>query len=546
MGRKHRAKGAVTLWLAASLLSLVIFASVALDTARLVYQRQQLQSVADLAATEVGLQNPYYLDDRQKEAILDRLTARFSGKIDTLTIDYGTAKIINKMWVVDTGSTPDNGYPAAKVTVTKTVPQSLVAGGLFNSNSMTLYAEAAIQKAGTIRFGLGSRTLSTAEDAGFLNSIFNATLGTSLALDIASYNGLAKSSIELGRLLNVLAVDLGVGSSEEVLESNISLLDLLTTYLNVLSNDDDFPDGLNMIINELSMAETVPDIRLADILRLSESNTDGAALETSLNALTLIKSSIYASNNNHFVHVPTSSLDIPNITSLSFETNIISPPSFTIATLPVVEGHEPTATTSQVALQLSAEILTDSVLDPVLGVLDNPLLGLTLSIEPVSINVEVAKASATLTDVMRTSDGMTGIVTADSPLIGIQVAPLQIQVNLTVLGIPTTLGLEATVTIENTTQDPPAYSIVIPSKDATVIDNNPQFTTDVEVGLQTGVVDVSILNPLLSTLSTALDPIVSALLSDAVLPILDNLDIHVGGADLWVESIQSSSSGLIL
>lgn len=542
MGRKHRAKGAITLWLAASLLSLVIFASVALDTVRLVYQRQQLQSVADLAATEVGLQNPYYLDDRQKEAIHDRLTARFSGKVDTLTIDYGTAKIVNKMWVVDTGSTPDNGYPAAKVTVTKTVPQSLVAGGLFNSNSMTLYAQAAIQKAGTIRFGIGSRTIS----ANFLNDIFNATLGTSLALDIASYDGLAKSSIELGTLLNVLAVDLGVGSSEEVLESNISLLDLLKTYLNVLSNDDAFPDGLNIIINELSVAETVPDIRLADVLRLSESNTNGAALETSLNALTLIKSSIYASNNNHFVHVPILDLTVPNITNLSLKTKIISPPSFTIATIPVVEGHEPTATTSQVALQLSAEVLTGKVLDAVLGVLDNPLLGLTLNIEPVNINVEVSKASATLTDVIRTSNGMTGIVTADSPLIGIQVAPLQIQVDLNLLGFPTTLGLEATVTIENTTQDPPAYSIVIPSKDKTVIDNNPQFTTNVEVGLKIGSVDVSILNPLLSTLSTTLDPIVSALISDAVLPILDNLDIHVGGADLWVESIQSSSSGLIL
>ncbi|EKO3988904.1 hypothetical protein DX884_19290, partial [Vibrio fluvialis] len=44
--------GAVTLWLAAALLSLVIFTSVALDTARLAFQRQQLQSIADLAATE--------------------------------------------------------------------------------------------------------------------------------------------------------------------------------------------------------------------------------------------------------------------------------------------------------------------------------------------------------------------------------------------------------------------------------------------------------------------------------------------------------------
>ncbi|ELC0657037.1 hypothetical protein SD340_000328 [Vibrio fluvialis] len=49
-----------------------------------------------------------------------------------------------------------------------------------------------------------------------------------------------------------------------------------------------------------------------------------------------------------------------------------------------------------------------------------------------------------------------------------------------------------------------------------------------------------------SVLSLTLGNVLSGVLSGILLPTLDVLGVQVGGADMWVHSIQSSPSGLIL
>ncbi|HDM8047816.1 hypothetical protein KW516_05655 [Vibrio fluvialis] len=47
-------------------------------------------------------------------------------------------------------------------------------------------------------------------------------------------------------------------------------------------------------------------------------------------------------------------------------------------------------------------------------------------------------------------------------------------------------------------------------------------------------------------MTTALSSVLSGVLSGILLPTLDVLGVQVGGADMWVDAIQSSPSGLIL
>ncbi|ELE5027205.1 hypothetical protein RDG65_002510 [Vibrio fluvialis] len=49
-----------------------------------------------------------------------------------------------------------------------------------------------------------------------------------------------------------------------------------------------------------------------------------------------------------------------------------------------------------------------------------------------------------------------------------------------------------------------------------------------------------------SVLSLTLGNVLSGVLSGILLPTLDVLGVQVGGADMWVDAIQSSPSSLIL
>lgn len=543
---KRDQSGAVTLWLAAALLSLVIFTSVAIDTARLAFQRQQLQSIADLAASEIGLNNPYFIQSEGASNLATMLSDKYKDQVDSLTVQNGYATIQNKRWVIDTSTAAvANGYPASKVVVTKTVPQSMIAGGLFNDNEITLMAEAAVQKAGIISFGIGSKTLSSA-DSGILNGLLGGLLGTNLDLDVASYEGLANTSLKLGSVLDALALDLGLGSPQEVLETNISLLSVLETYLNVLDNGDQFPDGLNIIINQLALVESIPDIVLGDVFTLSENGTQGAALETSLSALDLIKTTIFAANKHHFVNIPALSLGVPGITDVTVKTQIIEPPQYTVATLPINEDSPPSVKNSQVELTLSASL---DLVDGITDALSIATLNLAnIEVSPLEINVTAAQAKATLTQLNLNRENPQAEFLIQDSLVSIEAKPISISIGLLLLP-PIVISINIDIS-DNRDLTPTLIALdQLPysSTAADSIQEDPSRAFSTEIDIDIDVLGLSLDTTTLSTfLTLSLSGVLTAILGETLAPALQALGVPLGGADLWVDSIQASSHGLIL
>lgn len=547
---KRDQSGAITLWLAAALLSLVIFTSVAIDTARLAFQRQQLQSIADLAASEIGLNNPYFIQSEGASNLTTMLSDKYKDQVDSLTVQNGYATIQNNRWVIDTSTAAvANGYPASKVVVTKTVPQSMIAGGLFNDNEITLMAEAAVQKAGIISFGIGSKTLNST-DRGILNGLLGGLLGTNLDLDVVNYDGLANTSLKLGSVLDALALDLGLGSPQEVLETNISLLSVLETYLNVLDNGDQFPDGLNLIINQLALVESIPDIVLGDVFTLSENGTQGAALETSLSALDLIKTTIFAANKDHFVNIPALSLDVPGITDATVKTQIIEPPQYTVATLPINEDSPPSVKNSQVELTLTASL---DLVDGIRDVLSFVPLGSNIDVSPLEINVTAAQAKATLVQLdLNREDPQAEFLIQDS-LVSIEAKPISISIGLLflppiVISIDIDISDNRDLTPTLIALDQLPYSST--ATDSIQEDPSRAFTTafDINIDAPLGLgTPLSIVTAALnSVLSPLLSNVLTAIVGEKLAPALQALGVPLGGADLWVDSIQASSHGLIL
>lgn len=544
MMKRYAQDGAITLWLAAALMSLVLFSAAALDLARLTFQRQQLQSVADMAAMKIMQNNPHFLAQQQKASMEAELLAEFQPEIDDIRIALGRARIVNNHWTIDTSETPEHGYSAAKVVVYKTVPQSMIAGGLFNNQTMTLTAEAATHKNGFLRFAMGSYLAQMSlqkpqenddeadGEAERLNKLFYILLGTDLDLTVASYQGLAQSTIRVGSVLTELALNLGLGSPQEVLETQISLRDILTTYLNVLSHEEADSEGLNQLLNKLALVQTVPNITLGNILTLSKTNTDGAALNTSLNALDLITSTIYASNAQHFVEMPKTGIEITDVSNITVKTNIISPPSYRLATLPVISGHEPEVKNAQVELELSADL--DLF----------PLLGLPI-VSPITMRVKTSEAKATLMEITTQQDHFSADFMVHSSLASVVVEPIIVDIRHLPL-----INLTATLEVEVINEDPEPHLVTlaftnhIDSASYSHITRDNTFDTHIDIRL--AGLGTALLPGVSETLSSVVGKALSTILSEIITPQLEVLGIYLGGADIWVESINTSSTGLIM
>ncbi|SJZ49472.1 Predicted membrane protein [Vibrio cincinnatiensis] len=550
MMKRYTQDGAITLWLAAALMSLVLFSAAALDLARLTFQRQQLQSVADMAAMKIMQNNPHFLALQQKASMEAELLAEFQPEIDDIRIALGRARIVNNHWTIDTSETPEHGYSAAKVVVYKTVPQSMIASGLFNNQTMTLTAEAATHKNGFLRFAMGSYLAQMSlqkpqenddeadGEAERLNKLFYILLGTDLGLTVASYQGLAQSTIRVGSVLTELALNLGLGSPQEVLETQISLRDILTTYLNVLSHEEADSEGLNQLLNKLALVQTVPNITLGDILTLSKTNTDGAALSTSLNALDLITSTIYASNAQHFVEIPEAEIDITGVSKITVKTNIISPPSYRLATLPVISGHEPEVKNAQVELELSADL---DLLDHLTAL--TSLVGLQVDASPITMRVKTSEAKATLMEITTQQDHFSADFMVHSSLASVVVEPIIVDIRLLSL-----INLTATLEVEVINEDPEPHLVTlaftnhIDSASYSHITRDNTFDTHIDIRLA----GFGTLPGVSETLSSVVGEALSTILSEIITPQLEVLGIYLGGADIWVESINTSSTGLIM
>lgn len=518
--RKQR--GALGLMMAMIMLVLVLFAALAIDMARLTYQQQALQSVADIAALEVSRSNPYYIDPDNSSGIESDLETKYQseGKVDTLTVEFGSAAIVDNYWTFsDTlPSTPsfDEDYSAAQVVVTKTVPKSMIAGGLFNGETVELTATAAIQKSGVVRFGIGTELLSIdTEQSALLNSIFSGVLGSSVNLNAASYQGLANTQIMLGSLVNEAAL----GSIDGVLNSNLELANL-SEFLNL-------DNGVGDLLNQVSAL----DVKVGDILGITPGR-ESAALATTLSALDIIRSAtIYAGNGESGISIPTVNAGILGLTSSTASLDIISAPKFKVALLPIKAGEEPSVETEQVNLVLTANLDILNLVSGFIKVID-PF--------PVVITAEGVQAKATLISSEYNNGDPYVVFNIERNLTSVQIQPIGIRLRL-LLGL---VNINITLNVDVTITDFEGNSIqqIVYLKDMpTQVDITGGYQFNTHIRLESGTLASHILNPLISILT----PLINSVLEEVLLPTLTNVGVGVGTTTLWVDAAGTTQYGII-
>lgn len=324
-----RQRGAIGLFGILTLLCGLLFTALAVDAGRLWMERRQLQSIADLAALEAAgtIGCAANLADVQAAA---QAAAVRNGYGDNLTqapnrVEIGKLKTVGGERQFIAGAAPE----AVHVVATESVPASMLLGGLIG-NRVRITAEATARaEPAQATFGAGSyllRVSATGKDANLLNLLLGGLLGSSLSLDVASYQGLANANVTLLQLLQVNAT---VGSVEELLNANLTIREVIDMTRGAVILHD---SGLSTVVGALDslLMNTVNalDLRLGDVLNVATPVTDAAA-NLDLNVLDLITATLMVANKNNAISLPLG-INIPGLVNLSADINIIQPPQIAV------------------------------------------------------------------------------------------------------------------------------------------------------------------------------------------------------------------------
>jgi len=527
---RQRQRGAIGLLGVVTLLLAVLFAALVVDSGRLWMQQRHLQTVADIASIQAARQLgcgavlANVVQAAQSAAVANGYTGNLANSPNIVDI-------VNVATVGGIRQFTTGGSEAVRVYATREVPSSLVAGGLFDG-TVVLNAQAVSRADPAIAaFSAGSFAASIdTEDSVLLDGIFSDILGSSVDLDLVSYQGIAATNITLNELLEASGQ---VGGLESLLSTSMTLSELASLMADAVNNSGTASADAKLGMQQLAAA-TVDNtsITLGDVLNVTTPDEEAAG-KVGVNALSLITTSALIANGSHALSVPLS-VSVPGITSITGQINVIEPPQLAIG--PAGSGGAICTTLRTAQVEAAVDVMVS-----ILGLAQIDL----------SLNAEVAQGTAGLGSVVN-SGGQTDVTINATP--GIANLSLKNTAGTGPAAITTLGGLHvADLTLDLPIQPAAAQALVF-NVDHPIVDNLPQTkTVSSPVGDslanalgQSGVVEVDplglggVLNAVLinTVVSTVVAPLLVQIGEAFLDPLLEMLGIQVGGMDVTLEGVQ--------
>jgi uncharacterized membrane protein len=527
---RQRQRGAIGLLGVVTLMLAVLFAALVVDSGRLWMQKRHLQTVADIASIQAarqlgcGVVLANVVQAAQSAAVANGYTGNLANSPNI--VDIVNVTTVGGIRQFSTG-----GSEAVRVYATREVPSSLVAGGLFDG-TVVLHAQAVSRADPAIAaFSAGSFAASIdTKDSVLLDGIFSDILGSSVDLDLVSYQGIAATNITLNELLEASGQ---VGGLESLLSTSMTLSELASLMADAVNNSGTASADAKLGMQQLADA-TVDNtsITLGDVLNVTTPDEEAAG-NVGVNALSLITTSALIANGSHALSVPLS-ISVPGITSITGQINVIEPPQLAIG--PAGSGGAICTTLRTAQVEAAVDVNVS-----ILGLAEIDL----------SLNAEVAQGTAGLGSVVN-SGGQTDVTINATP--GIASLSLQNTAGTGPAAITTLGGLHvADLTLDLPIQPAAAQALVF-NVDHPIADNLPQTrTVSSPVGDslanalgQSGVIEVDplglggVLNAVLinTVVSTVVSPLLVQIGEAFLDPLLEMLGIQVGGMDVTLEGIQ--------
>lgn len=381
----------------------------------------------------------------------------------------------------------------------------------------------------------------------------------SLGVSLVGYEGLAAATVTLGQLVEELS--LGAGSPNEVLDTDVTVADLLRASIAALDDEGSAADiALNELAADIDQTLTV---NLLDMMHV-ETGTVGQAAAMELNVLDLVQSSAQLVNGTNLLTLPATSVVVPGVADVTAGMTVIEAPQKSAYGPPGVR-----ATTSQVDLGLDTELTLD-LASTVLGFLSTLSLGtLNVTADPVvlPVDVDVAAAEAVLDSItcgdpanVDQTDTFSDVTTSTDVVnlaIGdgsgwVEVSRVRVKVTglLALVLADATLHVQvrATAALGGATDDTNTFNGPYESGPEHTAGGVVDFTDLAATGLEVRVVEsgyLGVLGTLTGDLSSEISGAVTPAaltaiggLDDAVVqPALDQLGVGLGNADTWVTQV---------
>jgi uncharacterized membrane protein len=506
--RRADERGAVLFLAAAGIVLAMIAAGLAIDLGRIAAEKRTNQKVADLAALDAVRSLP----GDPTGAARDSATRNGFNPADYLLAEAGT-------WQNGTFTPgPPGTADAVRVTVRSEVTDAFIPG----THSVMAVGIASAEKIAA--FSIGSKLAAVGLDNTITNRLLSGMLGGNI--NVLSYDGIATSSVELGRLQS----QLGFGSVDDLMNADLTMGQLLNATTTMLTSDG---VAAAAEVNQISATLTnTTTFRLGDMIDVATGAEDAAA-KTQLNVLQMITGGAILINGANFAAGCLNITNLPSVTVASVGNTgtsmcikVIEPPKIYIGP----EGGS--VSTSQVELTFNTNVSVNVGVPPLASVAVSGTL---------PVKIAAAGATGTLTDI-DCSGGNAGI-TVDvvaAPVPPASVTASNLTATATVLGIPASASFPATVasaSVSNSSETldfdyPSEFTPTAQSKSTTQQPMNVGTTVSSSGGnLTIGAISLP-LGTLTNAVTAAIAPLVTQLQAQAVLPAFRALGISVGAADV--------------
>jgi len=323
---------ALTLTMALGFMLLVV------DTGRLYLEQRKLQRIADVAALEAVSRNGDCLVPATTAPTYAQASATRNGynAADSMTLNTTCGTLQTGANNLRAFAVDASKKDAVRVIVTHTVPTSIAAGiyALMGPGPVALTTQltaTAVSAPATLpplaMLTIGSTALVVdANKSAALNLLLGQMLGGSLNLSVAGWQGLVDTQISLLGYLNQLALDVNVsaGNYTQLLNTNISLNQLLNTAITVLQAAGPTTSVAVSGLTGLKAAAGSTSIVLGQLLQL-QTGTVSSALNTNLQVFQLVEAFIQLANSQNaaIANIP---LNIPGLASGGVKVKVIQPP----------------------------------------------------------------------------------------------------------------------------------------------------------------------------------------------------------------------------
>lgn len=535
-----RQRGAIGMVGVITLMLAVLFTALAVDSGRLWMQKRHLQTIADIASIQAARQLGCGVTQSSLES-----AAQAAADANGFDSDQGYNPLLVEMVDVSTDTNgvrqyTTSGSEAVHVRVTRQVPASLVAGGLFDETVM-LSAEAVSRADPAIAaFSAGSFAARIdTENSVLLNAILGDILGSSLSLDVLSYKGIANTHITLNELLDASGQ---VGGLDSLLNTSMSLAQLMQLTASAVSQSGTADADAIAGMQQIALATVSnTNITLGSVLDIATPDSEAAG-KVGINALSLVTAAALIANGNSAISFPLS-VSVPGLVSSQANIDIIQPPKIAIG--PVGDGSGTICTTLSTA-QVEASLNLTS---------DVTLAGTGVHIN-LTLLAEVAQGTAGLDSISMGSTDAQVIINAQPGIASIKLENSSIAATLPLIGYREIATLSMNVPVQPASAEALVFNVDYPVADnlpqtqtvdspigdslANTLNNAPIQITSTDLGLSALV--SAVVQPVVNTVLGLVTPVLKTLvlaIGDTLLePLFELLGLQLGGMDVTLQGIQ--------